>query len=113
MHELTLCRNILQIIEEHATRDSFDRVKRVCLDVGILAAIEPEAMYFGFDVASRGTIAEGARLEISTVAAKGHCPACKARVSIDHIEGGCPHCGSRQLCIEGGDEMRIRKLEVE
>lgn len=113
MHELTLCNNILQIIEEHAAREKFSRVKRVCLDIGILAAIEPEAMHFGFGVASSGTIAEGARLEISTVAAQGWCPACKARVSINHIEGGCPQCGGEQLRIENGDEMRIRELEVE
>jgi len=113
MHELTLCQNILRIIEEHAERDGFSRVRRVCLDVGVLAAVEPEAMRFGFEVASRGSVAEGAELEISHVNAQAQCVACKARVSIGSILAACPECGAERLAIEGGDELRIRELEVE
>ena len=113
MHELTLCRNILRIIDEHAARDGFSRVRRVCLDVGILAAVEPEAMRFGFEVASRGGIAEGAQLEINQVEAEAECTACKARVCVGSILAACPECGDERLAIEGGDELRIRELEVE
>ena len=113
MHELTLCRNILRIIDEHAERDGFRRVRRVCLDVGILAAVEPEAMRFGFAVASRGGVAEGAVLEISQVNAEAQCAACKARVSIGSILAACPECGAERLSFEGGDELKIRELEVE
>ena len=113
MHELTLCRNILQIIDEQAASDDFHRVKRVCLDVGILAAVEPEAMRFGFEVASRGGIAEGARLEINTLPAQARCPACQRQAEVDSWLATCPHCGAAELVIGGGDELRIRELEVE
>ncbi len=64
MHEMALCESILELIEEQARAQRFTRVSAVALEVGRLAAVEIEALRFGFDVVMRGSLAEKARLEI-------------------------------------------------
>jgi hydrogenase nickel insertion protein HypA len=64
MHELSLCEGILQVIEEQHRNEAFTRVRTLWLEIGALAGVEPDALRFGFDVVTRGSVAEGARLEI-------------------------------------------------
>ena len=64
MHELSLAEGVLDLIEETARREGFSRVHGVWLEIGRQSAVEPEAMRFCFDAVVRGTLAEGARLEI-------------------------------------------------
>ena len=64
MHELSLCENILQVMEAQAEARGFQRVKAVWLEVGKLSCVEVEALRFSFDVVTRDSLADGARLEI-------------------------------------------------
>ncbi|MBF0257172.1 MAG: hydrogenase maturation nickel metallochaperone HypA [Gammaproteobacteria bacterium] len=113
MHELSLCESILQVIETEAQRQGFGRVMRVRLEIGRLSGVEPEAMRFGFDAVSRGTLAEGAGLEIIDLPGRGWCMACARELEVQQRFDPCPHCGGYQVQVSGGDEMRIKDLEVE
>jgi len=64
MHEMSLAEGVLQVIEDAAQRDRFSKVTAVWLEIGQLAGVEPQAMAFCFDAVTRGSVAEGARLEI-------------------------------------------------
>lgn len=61
MHELSITRNVVAICSEHAAGM---RVTRVTLEIGKLAAVLPDSLRFCFDVCAKGTMLEGARLEI-------------------------------------------------
>ncbi len=61
MHELSLARSVVAIVEEAA---GARRVLRVTLEIGERATVLPEAMTFCFEVVARGTVLEGAGLEI-------------------------------------------------
>jgi len=61
MHELSITRNIVAIVEEAAKGR---RVRRVTLEVGELSGVVSEAIAFCFDVVAAGTALEGASLEI-------------------------------------------------
>ena len=113
MHELSLCEGVLQILEEQSRIQGFIRVHRVCLVIGTLAGVEPEALRFHFDVVTQGTLAEGSHLEIVTVPAQAWCLPCGEKVSIGQYFDACPQCGSRQLQVIAGEELRIQQLEVE
>jgi hydrogenase nickel incorporation protein HypA/HybF len=113
MHEAALAQGILDIVEEQAARTAFTRVRRVCVEIGRLSHVEPQALAFGFEAASRGTIAEGARLDIDQPPGRGHCMACGEVVSVAAHGDPCPECGSHQWLLIGGDEMRVRELEVD
>jgi hydrogenase nickel incorporation protein HypA/HybF len=112
MHEMSLCHGIVELIEEAARRNGFARVRAVWLEIGKLATVEPEALRFCFDVVTRGSCAEGARLEIIDTPGQAWCLACSKTISIDDALNDCPLCGSRQVQVTGGTDMRVKELEV-
>ncbi|MAR00727.1 MAG: hydrogenase maturation nickel metallochaperone HypA [Oceanospirillaceae bacterium] len=113
MHEMSLCEGILQVLENSAEAQGFQRVKSVWLEIGQLAGVEQSALEFSFDVVTRGTLAENAALNIINIPADAWCLPCAKAVEIHQRFDPCPDCGSHQLQVQGGDEMRIKELEVE
>jgi hydrogenase nickel incorporation protein HypA/HybF len=113
MHEMSLCQGVLQILEESAKHQGFAKVKTVWLEIGALSSVEPEAMRFAFDAVARGTLADRAGLEIIQVPGEAWCMKCSKTVGVKQRFDPCPNCGSYQLQVTGGEEMRIKELEVE
>ena len=112
MHEMSICESILGVLKDQAREQKFDRVKRVCVEVGPLAGVEIEALKFGFDVVMRGSLAEHAVLDIIETPARAWCFACGMTVIIAERYDPCPGCGSHQLQVTSGEELRIKELEV-
>ena len=113
MHEMSICEGILTVMEEQANEQSFTKVKTVWLEIGPLAGVEMEALRFGFDAVTEGSLAEGARLEIIQTPGEAWCLECAKTVPVKQRFDGCPECDSYQLQITSGDELRIKELEVE
>ena len=113
MHELSLCEGVVQVVVEQAHVQRYSRVETVWLEVGTLAGVEVEALRFGFEVVTRGTLAEGARLEIISLPGRAWCLSCGEAVILEQRGVPCPQCGGYQLEVTGGEELRIKELEVE
>ncbi|MCU7812105.1 MAG: hydrogenase maturation nickel metallochaperone HypA [Candidatus Thiodiazotropha sp. (ex Notomyrtea botanica)] len=113
MHEMSLCEGVLQILEDHAVSQGFTQVKTVWLEIGGLSGVDPEAMRFGFDAVMKDTLADGAVLEIIDLPGQAWCMQCSKQVSVKARFDACPECSSYQLQVTGGDEMRIKELEVD
>lgn len=113
MHEMSLAESVLQIVQDAARGQGFSRVKTVRLEIGQLAGVEPEAMRFCFDVVTRETLADQARLEIVATPGEGWCMMCGRPVPLAARFDACPECGSHQVEATGGLEMRVSELEVE
>lgn len=113
MHEMSLAEGIVQLVEDAARAEGCTRVKAVWLEIGQLAAVEKEALHFCFDAVTRDGIAEGARLEIIDVLGQGWCMKCEGNVPVSALYEPCPVCGSYQIQVTGGNEMRVKELEVE
>lgn len=113
MHEMSLAEGILQVLETEAAKQAFTKVKTVWLEIGALAGVEVQALEFAFEVVRRGSIAEQAQLVIIHFPAQAWCMPCAQVVEIRQRFDACPHCGSYQLQVSAGDEMRIKELEVE
>lgn len=60
MHELSLTRNVVSIVAEHAKGR---KVRRVRLAIGPLACVERRALTFCFELVAEGTVLAGASLE--------------------------------------------------
>src|SRR3989338_4562144 len=95
MHEMSLAESVLHIIEDAAHEQGFARVRMVWLEIGQLACVEQESLRFGFDVVTRGSIAEQARLEIIETAGAGKMRKMRAKFSAGHALRGMP--GMREL----------------
>jgi hydrogenase nickel incorporation protein HypA/HybF len=108
MHELGLAQEIVSIVSE---RSGGRPVRRVVLEVGRLAAVLPDALRFCFDLATEGTPAAGASLEIVEVDGVARCRACGASVRLERPFGRCT-CGGSDLEWIQGEELKIREMEV-
>ncbi len=113
MHEMSLAEGMLQVIEDHARREGFSRVTQVRLEIGRLSGVEPESLRFCFDAVTRGSLAEGADLEILLAPGRAWCFACAQAVEIAEDIAACPRCGGVELQVQGGNEMRIKDLLVD
>ena len=113
MHEMSLAEGVLQLVEDTAKRESARRVKLVVLEIGRMSSVQPEALRFCFDAVTRGSMAEGAALEIVDVPGAGWCMQCAATVPMEELYGACPTCGSHQVQATGGTEMRVKEIEID
>jgi hydrogenase nickel incorporation protein HypA/HybF len=112
MHEMALCEAIVQMLEDQAKEHAYTRVKRVRLSVGPLSCVEPEALQFSFDACTRGTLADGASLEILNAEGEAWCFACSGAFAVTGHGQACPTCGSHQVQITAGDEFKVKEMEV-
>jgi len=113
MHEVSLAEGILRIVLDAAARNRAARVRSVTLEIGALAHVEPRALAFCFDAVTRGSAAEGATLAIETVPGLAWCMPCGERVAIERLGCACPVCGSYQLQVIGGEDMRVKEIAID
>lgn len=111
MHEMSLCEGIRRVVEQ-AAGPEVQRVTRVRLEIGRFAGVEKEALTFAWDVVMRGSKAEGADLVMIDLPGQAMCFDCIKTVEIEDRLDPCPECGGGKLLPEGGDEMRVRDMEV-
>lgn len=112
MHEMSLAESILQIVEDTARQHGGARVTRVRLEVGQLAGVELDALRFCFDAASRESLAADADLVIDQPEGRAWCMPCGGSVTVTSLADPCPACGSHQLQVTGGTELRVRDIEL-
>jgi hydrogenase nickel incorporation protein HypA/HybF len=113
MHEMSLVESVVALVEDERRKQDFARVRVIRLKLGALGHAEPEALRFCFDAVASGTIAEGARLEIETVPGEGWCSRCRCIVPLVERFAACPACGSAEVRMTAGDELRLAEMEVD
>ncbi len=113
MHEMSLCEGVLRLIQDQARLQEFSRVQVVRLEIGELSHAEPEAMELCFEAVMKGSLADGARLEIIRTKGRGRCRKCGTEAALKHRFDPCPSCGAFGLEVIDGDAMRIKELEVD
>ena len=109
MHELAITESVVEGVSE---RFGDARVLRVVLQVGRLSGVAVDAVRFCFDACARGTTLEGAVLVIDEIPARARCRTCGARLDLTDMLGVCA-CGSDDLQIEGGRDVRVREVEID
>ena len=113
MHEMSLCEGVLKILVEQAQVQNYSKVNRVTLEIGELSCAVPESMELCFTAVTRGTLADGATLEIVRTKGEAWCRSCEKTVPVEERFGPCPDCGGLDIELRGGDGMRIKELEVD
>ena len=116
MHELGVVRSIVDIVVRNAEESGASRVASVALVIGKTRNLEQYWVQSYFDRCSKGTLAEGARVEIRYVPIEFECRQCGGRSGYQHGVCGpmrCEHCGSESLELVSGAELLIESIEVE
>ena len=114
MHELSLTQSLLDIVEDYARREGFSRVNVLRLSFGSLSCIDPAAFEFAFGIQSRGTKAEGARLEFDIRPAVLYCMECEKESPSEGFRPLCPSCGGGDVLLAGGtEELKLLEMDVD
>lgn len=108
MHELAITESVVRSVERHCDGR---RVDEVTLVIGRLSGVVADSVRFCFDLCTQGTVVEGARLEIIDAPGRAHCRTCDRDVELPDLIALCP-CGSADLDITAGQELRIESVEV-
>ncbi len=113
MHELSIAESLIEQVETAVRADGAARVTAVRLRIGALAGVDADALRFGFDVATVGTLLEGAALEIDLVPVVVYCPVCDLESELATIQQfRCPRCGRPTGELRQGRELLIESVEV-
>jgi len=116
MHELSLAESILEIVSDYAAEHGFSKVNSLTLSFGRLSCVEPKALEFAFEIQSKETLAEGARLELQILPAVVHCFSCgqDSEIQDSFFYAECPRCQEKDVLLTGGtEELRLLELEVD
>jgi hydrogenase nickel incorporation protein HypA/HybF len=113
MHELWLCKSILEIIKQSTMKKKCTHVKKVVLEIGQLAAVEKESLIFSFNVIAKGTVAENAELHIIDIPGEARCELCQKTVPLRQYYDECDVCGGHSLTVTQGEELRVKSMVVE
>ncbi len=112
MHEMSIAQRVLDVIEEQALVQGFNRVTQVWLEIGPLAMIDKQALRFSFNAIIGHSCAAGAELTIIDLPGEAVCRQCGLKLEIQQRYTPCPHCKDYSLQVVCGEEMRIKELEV-
>jgi hydrogenase nickel incorporation protein HypA/HybF len=113
VHEVAVAQQMLDAVLAAAGAHGASRVRVVRLDLGALTCVDPECLSFAFEAGSRGTAAEGARLDIRTVPLRVRCRGCGADGERGGATDPCPACGVAGGEVTGGREIRLTTLDVD
>ncbi|HEY6234211.1 MAG TPA: hydrogenase maturation nickel metallochaperone HypA [Candidatus Elarobacter sp.] len=113
MHELSVALNLLEGVQQTATRDGIDRILAVHVRIGALSGIAPDALRFSWELATAGTVAADSALRIEDVPLIVFCENCAAERAPRAASGlVCPSCGSACPNIVRGRELQLVAMEV-
>jgi len=113
MHELPVTESVLEIALRHAQAADAKRVNEIHLVIGELASIIDDSVQFYWDIISKDTIADGARLNFRRIQAEMLCYECQTRFSPSPDDYSCPNCGSTHLKIVAGNEFFVEAIDIE
>jgi hydrogenase nickel incorporation protein HypA/HybF len=110
MHEFSIASAVVATAVKHADGR---RVTVVSLRLGALRQVVPDALAFAFEIVTRETLCEGARLESESVPARVRCTPCGETSTLERLPLRCPRCGDSGVAIVGGEELEVESIEVE
>lgn len=113
MHEYAVTRNIVDIAVKEAEAADAGRILEIRLVIGDLSSIIDESVSMYFDIISKDTIAEGAKLVFKRMPALFLCKSCGREFEKPRSGFSCPHCGGEGRLTDAGREFYIESMEVD
>lgn len=115
MHELHLMTQIVKAVEAKLGETTDAKLSAVRLKVSALShllAHDHSALQTAFVVATRGTQAEGATLEILPVPGNAWCPRCNRESTVTRSDDVCSACEGPMIGAPAEPEVILHELVV-
>lgn len=112
MHEFSICRSLIDQVEDVAREHRATAIKVIVVGLGPLSGIQPDELRQTFPLVSAGTIADGARLQIRNHPLQWRCLDCGEPSQTMTPTDRCGQCHSDNLQLLGGDKIVLEHVEV-
>lgn len=123
MHELSLASEIWSSVLKAVSQHGGGRVKAIQLELGVLNLLADEQLTFWIEMLAEQAGSPGVEVQITHLPARGRCRTCGVESETPLPEGEldpyllptltCPACGSGEVEVTGGKEVRVVSAEVE
>lgn len=115
MHEAAIAMAIIDQAVAAAARHNATRICRIEVEMGAMQQVVHDVLDMAFEAASKGTVTEGAQLELTTVKTVALCRQCDCRFEpeIEHFSFLCPQCQRADVRIISGNQITLKSLECE
>jgi hydrogenase nickel incorporation protein HypA/HybF len=113
MHEMATARRLVIEAVERLQDEGGGRVNDVEIVLGSAARFDAESMCHDFDLAARGTPAEGATLHVTIDPSRYWCFDCLFEFS-SRARGGetCPRCGGSAISLDREELAYVRSVDA-
>jgi len=113
VHELSICRSLLQQVESIAVERNAQCVTRIVLGIGPLSGVETVLLKNAYTTACAGTVAESAELIIKHLPVRVKCSRCGSESDALPNKLVCKQCGEWRTVLISGDELMLMSVELE
>ncbi|MBD3169459.1 MAG: hydrogenase maturation nickel metallochaperone HypA [candidate division Zixibacteria bacterium] len=114
MHEFSIVQDLMELAEDELGKIGYTgKVNSLTLVIGKLSGANPDSVSFAYDAISPQTRLKGAKLIIKEPSAVCICGGCGVNSELAGIDYRCPLCGSGDVKVEGGRELRLDSMELE
>ena len=110
MHELSIATQMIETVLAVAAEHRATRIEKVIVEIGVMRLVVPEILETAFDLAAKGTMAEGARLEAREVPLQVKCRQCGRSYQAEFDNFLCPGCGKADIDIVSGNEIVLKSV---
>lgn len=110
MHEFPVVLDIIRVMDDEASKNTFQSITQINLVIGELSSIIDESVQMYFEAAAKGHPCEGAKLVFEFRPAMLKCRVCGKEFPHKR-EFRCPDCGGDSMLIKGtGREFYIQSF---
>lgn len=113
MHEMALIENVLRIVNGEGKKANAEKILSITIRMGEYSDVVPRILREYFAIASKGSIAEGAKIILNRVPAVMKCRECGWKGSVQHGNVVCGECQSTNLQLISGREFIVESLEAQ
>lgn len=113
MHEMSIAEGILDIAVDTMKQNEATVIHSVQLDLGLMSGVEPDALHFCWDAVTKGSPAEGSRIDIHTIPITGQCLDCDTIFEVQNYTFLCPQCESHFVNTIGGRELQVTSIDID
>ena len=113
MHELEITRSLVKLALDEAEKARAKKLTVVNVVLGEMSGAVDDSVAFYFELMTKDTIGEGAKINFRKVPMQAKCRNCGSTVSPKDIFWECEKCHSMDIEMISGKELYIESIEVD
>jgi hydrogenase nickel incorporation protein HypA/HybF len=112
MHELSLAKDIVEMVYQCVPAEELKEVKFVVIKVGEFSGVVTDSLKFSYQAITSQTELESSELEVIDIPFILKCHNCGKESTNEFGMMICTECGSANTEILSGDELKVQEVKL-